>query len=60
MTDATRPGQSDFIRIAQQLLAAIETAQGEDREAAKHELQHFLRMNGAGRLQEWITSREGK
>ncbi len=59
MTDFTRPSQGDFIRIMQRLHAAQLKAETPDaREAADEEMSHFLRMNAAGRLDEWLASRE--
>lgn len=59
MSDLVRPGHPDFIAEAQRLLAAIQAATSdEDRSHAEHELTVFLRLNGAGRLQEWFDSRK--
>ncbi len=55
----TPPSQSNFLRIAQQLHAeqrAAATAQA--REFADERMAHFLRMAGAGRLDEWIASHD--
>lgn len=57
MTDPERPGQSNFIAICQRLLEAVTSAETPDaREAAESAFGHYLRMSGAGRLQEWADS----
>lgn len=49
------PGQSEFIAICQRLHdAQLAAVTPEEREAADADFSHFLRMNAAGRLQEWI------
>jgi hypothetical protein len=58
MSEPERIGQSSFIAICSRLSAAQRSATTpEERDAADHEMAHFLKMNGAGRLQEWIDSR---
>jgi len=57
MSDPERPGQSEFIVTLQRLHAAqLAAATPEAREAADADLGHFLRMNAAGRAQEWYDS----
>jgi len=52
------PNQSDFIRTLQVLHAAqLEAASPEARDAADHELSHFLRLSALGRVQEFYASR---
>ncbi len=59
MSEFTSPSQADFIAICQRLHAAQRAASTPDeREAADEEFSHFLRMNAAGRLDEWLASRE--
>lgn len=59
MSDLTRPGQASFIAEARRLLNAIEAAkEPEAREAAEHDLSHFLRMNAAGRLPEYFRNQQ--
>lgn len=48
---------SDFIAICQRLHdAQLAASTPEEREAADADFSHFLRMNAAGRLSEWIAS----
>jgi hypothetical protein len=57
MSEPERPGQSEFILTAQRLHAAqLAATTPEEREAADHDLSHFIRMSAAGRLQEWYAS----
>ena len=52
-----RIGSSPFVRIAVRLNAEQRRAKTPaEREAADEALSHFLRMAGAGRLDEWIAS----
>lgn len=57
-----KPGQSDFIREMQRLMEAQRVAiQSKDPvaiEDAAADLTHLLRMNAAGRLQEYFASRQ--
>ncbi len=61
MSELARLSQSDFIRECQRLHARhLEAIQGEDAEAldaAIDAFAHFLRMNAAGRLQEYFDAR---
>jgi hypothetical protein len=58
MSTPETPTQFDFIAVCQRLHAAqLEAETPEEREAADHELSHFLRMNAQGRAAEWFTSR---
>jgi hypothetical protein len=57
MTKPTPIGHLNFIAICQRLLEAVTSAESDDaREAAEAEFSHFLRMSGAGRLQQWAES----
>lgn len=57
MSDPEPLGHLNFIAICQRLLEAVQAAPTSDaREAAEAEFGHFLRMSGAGRLQEWASS----
>lgn len=61
MSDPVQLGQSDFVLELLRLNEAQITATTpEDREHADHELAIFLRMNGAGRLQEYFASRQAR
>jgi len=53
------PEPSAFVREVQKLhLRQLEARTPEDRDAADHELSHLLRMNAAGRLDEYFANRE--
>jgi hypothetical protein len=59
MSEFVRASQLDIIAAYQRLLAAIEHSNNaEDHDAAVEDLGHFLRMNGAGRIQEWFANRK--
>lgn len=61
MSEMERPGQSDFIAIYQRLLdAQMAASTPEERESADADFSHFLRMNAAGRLDEWIAGHGGR
>lgn len=61
MTDLTRPTQSDFITEMQRLhdahLSALKGGDPETIQAAVDDLSHFLRMNNAGRLGEYMAQK---
>ena len=61
MSDPVRLGQSDFIRECQRLhegvVAALRTHDIDTIDAANEAFVHFLRMNRAGRLQEYFANR---
>lgn len=61
MSGFQKPVCSDFIAEMQRLLIAQTAAhQAGDHEAielADHDMAHFLRMNEAGRLQEYMANR---
>lgn len=53
-------GDSDFIREIQRIHQAQLSAQNADeRAAANDDMTHLLRMNAAGRLEEYFASRKG-
>ena len=57
MSEPERLGHLNFIAICERMLQAVTSAESpEAREAAEAEFGHFLRMGGAGRLQEWAQS----
>lgn len=60
MSEPTPLAQVDFVRVCQRLLAAIQAApSAEARESAEADFEHFLKIAGAGRLQEWARVTRG-
>jgi hypothetical protein len=62
MSEFQRAVGVDILREYQRLLAAQQSAHDahdeEAIEAADHDMSHFLRMNAAGRMQEYMASRK--
>lgn len=55
-----RIGHSDFVREMYRLSQAqLDAKTDDDRDAADAAMRHLLRMNAAGRLQEYFASRTG-
>ena len=55
----TDPEPSAFLREVQKLhLRQLEARTEDERDAADHDLSHLLRMNAAGRLDEYFANRE--
>lgn len=54
-------GESEFMREIQRLHKAQVFAQSaEERQAANDDMAHLLRMNAAGRLDEYFASRKAE
>lgn len=59
MSDFQKPTQIDMIAAYKALNEAQLAARDgtEERDAADHEMRHFLRLLGMGRIQEWFAAR---